>query len=338
MVFVPLPFVVALLLFMNLMALLKTPSWRRISPAFLALLSITTLQAVLLGLRWGYGITELRYILPVTAAAIPSLVLASFYALTDDQRTYRIPTWAGFIFPLLIVTLLYIRPQLTDTALIIIFIAHAAALIDLYRQGPDRLNESRLNESVSVQRALLIATVSLSMSALVDLSVLLNFELNRGAHAAFIVSGGNLLSLLFIGLIAPVVARAKNQVSCSGNKEKVSSPDQKLSPDESVISHIDSLLCKEKLYLDPDLTLSRLARRAGIPSRQISIAINRIRSKNVSQYVNEFRVSEACLRLESGNSVTEAMYSSGFQTKSNFNREFRRVTGLNPSEWRIKHQ
>ncbi|MEA9389789.1 helix-turn-helix domain-containing protein [Acerihabitans sp. TG2] len=338
MVYVPLPFVVALLLFMNLMALLKTLSWRRISPAFLALLGMTILQAVLLGLRWGYGITELRYILPVTAAAIPPLVLASFYKLTDDQRTYRIPAWVGFVFPPLIITLLFIRSQLIDAALIIIFIAHAAALIDLYLQGPDRLNESRLNESVPVQRALLIAAVSLSMSALFDLSVLLNFEWNRGEHAAFIISGGNILSLLLTGLTAPVVARAKNHVPSSGSKEKVSSPDQKLSQDESVMSHIDSLLCKEKLYLDPDLTLSRLARRACIPSRQISVAINRIRSKNVSQYVNEFRVSEACRRLESGNSVTEAMYSSGFQTKSNFNREFRKITGLNPSEWRVKHK
>ena len=37
-------------------------------------------------------------------------------------------------------------------------------------------------------------------------------------------------------------------------------------------------------------------------------------------------------------SVTAAMFDSGFQTKSNFNREFRRVTSLNPAAWREKEQ
>lgn len=32
--------------------------------------------------------------------------------------------------------------------------------------------------------------------------------------------------------------------------------------------------------------------------------------------------------------ITEAMNEAGFSTKSNFNREFKRVTGLSPSEWR----
>jgi AraC-like DNA-binding protein len=33
-------------------------------------------------------------------------------------------------------------------------------------------------------------------------------------------------------------------------------------------------------------------------------------------------------------SVTTAMLDSGFNTKSNFNREFLRVTGASPSKWR----
>jgi AraC-like DNA-binding protein len=32
--------------------------------------------------------------------------------------------------------------------------------------------------------------------------------------------------------------------------------------------------------------------------------------------------------------VTEIMLEAGFQTKSNFNREFKRVTGLTPSDYR----
>lgn len=53
------------------------------------------------------------------------------------------------------------------------------------------------------------------------------------------------------------------------------------------------------------------------------------------QYINEFRVMEACeLLAKSDKSVTEIMFDVGFQTKSNFNRAFRRVTGMPPIQWR----
>jgi AraC-like DNA-binding protein len=36
--------------------------------------------------------------------------------------------------------------------------------------------------------------------------------------------------------------------------------------------------------------------------------------------------------------VTTIMLDAGFQTKSNFNREFRRVTGTSPSLWRAAQE
>ena len=45
---------------------------------FLALIALCALQSVVVGLRWGYGIVELRYMLPVLASCLPPLVLASF--------------------------------------------------------------------------------------------------------------------------------------------------------------------------------------------------------------------------------------------------------------------
>lgn len=58
---------------------------------------------------------------------------------------------------------------------------------------------------------------------------------------------------------------------------------------------------------------------------------------NVPKYVNTFRIRDACRILEETDMpVTEVIFAVGFTTKSNFNREFQRVTGLNPSEWRSR--
>ncbi len=92
-------------------------------------------------------------------------------------------------------------------------------------------------------------------------------------------------------------------------------------------------MAERRLWQDPDLTLARLARRLGVPAKALSAAVNRVRGENISRVVNGWRVAHAGELLRGGASVTEAMLASGFQTKSNFNREFLRVMGRAPSDW-----
>lgn len=68
--------------------------------------------------------------------------------------------------------------------------------------------------------------------------------------------------------------------------------------------------------------------------RDVSRAINLSTGENVSRYINRLRIEHAQALLSQGQLVTEAMYQSGFNTKSNFNREFLRVTGQSPSAWK----
>ncbi|MBP1853311.1 helix-turn-helix domain-containing protein [Rhizobium halophytocola] len=94
-------------------------------------------------------------------------------------------------------------------------------------------------------------------------------------------------------------------------------------------------MARARLYADTDLNLARLARRLGRPARSLSNAVNRVHGLSVSQYVNDFRVAEACRLLRDTEApVTRILYEAGFLTKSNFNREFLRVTGMTPTAWR----
>ncbi len=169
-----------------------------------------------------------------------------------------------------------------------------------------------------------------------DLVVLLDFAWSQGANARLIVTNGNLLWLLFIGITALVASRATRSLTLRpllGRTNRM--------PNRTGIfsREFDRLLVQQKLFRDDNLTLARLGRRASLPARHISGAINRLAGKNVSQYINDIRVAEACRLLrETEMSVTAAMFDSGFQTKSNFNREFRRVTSLNPAAWREKNR
>jgi AraC-like DNA-binding protein len=90
------------------------------------------------------------------------------------------------------------------------------------------------------------------------------------------------------------------------------------------------------LFLEADLTVQRLARRLHLPARSLSAAINRTQGSNMSQYVNTFRLAHAArLLVESKDSVTRIAEQSGFMTRSNFYREFQRVYGQSPKEYRL---
>ena len=104
------------------------------------------------------------------------------------------------------------------------------------------------------------------------------------------------------------------------------------------LAHLNRLLSEEGLYADTELNLMRLARKSGTPARTVSRIINTHTGQNMSQWVNSVRIEKACERLLDGSkTVTQAMHDAGFLTKSNFNREFRRIKGCSPSEWRARH-
>lgn len=330
--FIPLPFVVALLLAIRFVVLLRNQeSGNR---PFLALIGLCILQSIVVGLRWGYDLTALRYVLPVLAAAVPPLVLASFRSLIQPGREDM--PWLNALPPLVVIGLLLFAPYFIDVALVVIFVGYAAILLRLATAGPDGLEEARLDGAAGAHKALLIAAGALCLSASFDIAVMLDFEWSRGENVPMMVSNANLLSLFLLGLTAAVAARASALPAPPGETDQDPSVEER---DRDVLERVDRLLATQNLFRDENLTLARLARRAGVPARQISGAINRLAGKNVSQYINDFRIAEACRLLrETDMPVTTAMFESGFQTKSNFNREFRRVTTQSPANWRADNR
>ncbi|MGE9553525.1 helix-turn-helix domain-containing protein, partial [Erwinia amylovora] len=64
-------------------------------------------------------------------------------------------------------------------------------------------------------------------------------------------------------------------------------------------------------------------------------AVNLTRGCNVSQWINGFRIDFAQQLLRNtALPVTEVMLEAGFVTKSNFHREFLRISGITPTDYR----
>ncbi|MER8631121.1 AraC family transcriptional regulator [Mesorhizobium opportunistum] len=337
MLFVPLPFVVALLLFILLGVVARRGDEAAPNLPFLALILVAALQSVFTGLRWGYGIREIGYIAPLSAAIMPALLYAGVARLAraSDRPWPALLALHAVPAAIVLVLVLFWRDAV-DAALISIDFIYATAILWLLRSGADGLRLAPFDGAVPAYRGIIAAAFTLCLSGLVDMAVSFDVASGHGARAAAVIGIANLFILVIVGVAT--AAASQSHVPPNAAELAETSPPANDGEDADTLRRVDEVLREKKLYRDADLNLNRLARRAGIPARQISAAINRAKARNVSQYVNEHRIDEAC-RLLTGTDqpVTEIMFAVGFQTKSNFNREFRRVTEMTPLAWRERN-
>src|SRR5690625_577176 len=93
-----------------------------------------------------------------------------------------------------------------------------------------------------------------------------------------------------------------------------------------------------KPYLESDLTLPKLAEELDLSTHHLSQVINEMHGKNFFNFINKYRVAEVKRKIQDPEfqnySLLGIAYESGFNSKSAFNRVFKNVTGMTPSEYR----
>jgi AraC-like DNA-binding protein len=93
----------------------------------------------------------------------------------------------------------------------------------------------------------------------------------------------------------------------------------------------------DKLYRDAELNLTKLATHLAISAKIISGVLNQKLGKSFNEYINEYRVNEIKDRLVKGESkkytLTALAFECGFNSQPTFQRAFKSVVGLTPSEF-----
>lgn len=101
-----------------------------------------------------------------------------------------------------------------------------------------------------------------------------------------------------------------------------------------VLDHLES----ERPYLDGGLRLADVSEHLGMTEHHLSQAINQVCGKNFFELINEFRVEEVKRLLVDPEKATYTVlavgFEAGFNNKSSYNKAFKTVTGMTPSEYR----
>jgi len=97
-----------------------------------------------------------------------------------------------------------------------------------------------------------------------------------------------------------------------------------------------TLMEQEQPWLEPELTLTELAQRLRTNPGLLSRVINAGCGQNFNDFVNTYRVAEARRKLQDPRlahySLVGVALESGFNSKSTFNRVFKKLTGQVPGE------
>ena len=87
----------------------------------------------------------------------------------------------------------------------------------------------------------------------------------------------------------------------------------------------------------PDFSLNLLAREVGSNTAYVSWVINNIYHHNFKAFLNEYRIREACRRMDDhehyGHITIQALIRDlGYSSYSNFVAAFKKVNGMTPSQ------
>jgi AraC-like DNA-binding protein/uncharacterized membrane protein len=117
-------------------------------------------------------------------------------------------------------------------------------------------------------------------------------------------------------------------------------PDKKTDQIEDITAmrqQIEDYMLKNKPYTNPRLSLSELAGKVKLPQHTLSRVINDGFEKNFFDFINSYRIDEFKKRVDNPKfknyTLLSIAYEVGFNSKTAFNRSFKKITGQTPRDY-----
>lgn len=125
---------------------------------------------------------------------------------------------------------------------------------------------------------------------------------------------------------------------CSEYKELIIRGNKKyaLAEIEYNFKILEEAMHTQKLYKNPNITISILAQNLQICSYSLSATISEKFNKSFYDYINELRIKEFIQLIESQKGyikIEPFIYESGFASNSTFYRAFKKYIGISPKEY-----
>lgn len=113
---------------------------------------------------------------------------------------------------------------------------------------------------------------------------------------------------------------------------------QPVTTGDPLVARLNSLLEKEEVWQNPDLTAAHLAQMLGTNRNYLAHAVHEAGYANFADLINRRRVEAFCRMAEEGRvgNMQDAFFLVGFRSKETALRSFKKYMGLLPSEYLVK--
>lgn len=296
---------------------------------FALLVALYALQSFLLGARWGYEIEATAIWIALLAPLLPITAYLAYQSLAGPLSRQSL---GSISIALINAIALFTYPDAADFIILLTYLGFGCAILRHAYLGHNALALVKIGQIDNALRAMVLTGAALLSSAIMDVFVIIDFIRTGGQNIGLWITLAQTGSIFAVGIAALF---GQSGAGVDPHPKHTPEHTEISEEDEAIIARLIQLFEQDALHIDTELNLRRLARRLGIPDRSVSRAINRTQKMSVSQFVNEFRVKDAARLLTSSDqSILQVSMNAGFLSKSNFNREFMRVMGQTPSQWR----
>ncbi|TGL62781.1 7TM diverse intracellular signaling domain-containing protein [Leptospira sarikeiensis] len=108
-----------------------------------------------------------------------------------------------------------------------------------------------------------------------------------------------------------------------------------LDVDES-LSALENLMNTEKLFVEEEVSIQIVSAKIGLSTHQLSELLNSRLGMGFAAYLNSKRIEEAktLLKNDQEDNILNIAFAVGFGSKTSFNVEFKKATGLTPKQYK----
>jgi len=321
--------------------------------------AVLALSAAAVGLfpiaiEWSLRWLEPLLNVVVAAAAVAFWLLAK--SLFEDGFRWRLHYLAFYALSLLLglfgnylsfgdfrgMTHWFLRSELTGPGLwlmpLVLFttVLVALALYVTFRDWRGDLVESRRRArsiSIAVAAAILLTTVTVEFSGLGK---------PRSANLDTTMSG--IYFLLIFGICVRYFGFRQRRVLQSVAHPFPSETPESIEAQEgargtAVLRGLRRLMEEDHVYREEGLTIRRLAEQLNVPEHRLRRLINgHLGYRNFNAFLNRYRIEEVARRLVAPETrhlpVLSIALDMGFRSLSPFNKAFREIKGMTPTEYR----
>lgn len=264
----------------------------------------------------------------------------SMFAVSVGKASFRFE-WSHlthYLVPPTVVGLNLANPSILPLDIVIVLSFAVYALLLFMRLRRLKGHDASTTYSPVIVRWISVCVVLLSAGAISDGLIII--ELASGTPVERSIALSCILVLHFIlgayVLFQSVQGRKTAVRKLLNLGSQLTAGAENIQAGRALADHFENYARTNALYLLESYTLKQAANDLRVTERQLSEAINMAFQENFSRRVNRMRVEHAqkMLRDQPDVSITEILYDSGFRTKSGFNKEFRALTGLSPSQYR----